>query len=286
MVQHINSLGCGEVIVCVGVGHVNALKGRFIGEEEAIVEGVARIDMVTEHDMRSWKESTAAGPIHRAVRRSALCSEGWCCHGQRFQRRSQHHAAANRVSQLNVVADGDIVSHRLEDLVEVAGRSQKTSLHQAVENVSLGLRNPFPLRLQGAQILVLIALILYVVDFDRLVVRFMRRQLEAVAPDICLRLEGNRMLVALLRLFDVDADREPEARLQVFAPAIEVEVVGAIVVAIAAGVGAIEADNVAVLVFNPDAAVKRPLPVPGLGCTSKTRVRTEPRKSRRTYEKS
>ena len=62
------------------------------------------------------------------------------------------------------------------------------------------------------------------------------------------------MLVALLRLFNVDPTGSHRPGLQIFAPAIEVEVVGVVVVAIATGIGAVEANDVAVLILNPDAA--------------------------------
>src|SRR6202167_2592749 len=125
-----------------------------------------------------------------------------------------------------------------------------------MEDVLLVRRDPFPLGGQRAQVLALLTLILHVVDLDRLVVRLVSRQLQGVSPDVGLGLERDRVLRALLRLFYIDADGEPETRLQIFAPAVEVEVAGAVVVLVATGIGAVEADNVAGLVSDPDAAGK------------------------------
>ena len=150
----------------------------------------------------------------------------------------------------------DVVGNLLQDLVKVAGRRQQACLHQAIEDVFLCLGDPLPLGLQRAEVLVVVTLVLNVVDLDRLVVRLVGGQLQAVAPDISLGLERYRVLRALLRLFYIDADRQPEARLEIFAPAVEVEVAGAVVVLVATGVGAVEADDVPALVFNPDTAGK------------------------------
>ena len=51
------------------------------------------------------------------------------------------------IGHLDVVPDDDIVGNLLQDLVEVARRRQQAGLHQAVEDVFLGLGNPLPLGL-------------------------------------------------------------------------------------------------------------------------------------------
>src|SRR5690554_4106960 len=74
--------------------------------------------------------------------------------------------------------------------------------------------------------------------------------------EVSLRLEAFFLFAAAGGLFNVDGDRQPDARLHIHAPTVEVEVVAGIVFRARSGVGSVEADDVAVLVFDPHTAIK------------------------------
>ena len=77
--------------------------------------------------------------------------------------------------------------------------------------------------------------------------------LQVVAPDAGLRFECEFVFRAgaEVAFFAVDVGRHPVAGNQVEAPAIHVEEVG---VARGRSVGAVQADDVEILIFDPDAA--------------------------------
>ncbi len=83
------------------------------------------------------------------------------------------------------------------------------------------------------------------------------KRLRIVAPETGLSLEvqtGKQWTDALeIRLFDEDVRWQPQARLQIQAPAIEVQVVA---VAGTRRIRTVEADDVVFAIFNPDPAQK------------------------------
>ena len=58
------------------------------------------------------------------------------------------------------------------------------------------------------------------------------------------------------RLFHIDGDGQPDSGLHVHPPTVEVEVVFRGILGVGPGVGAVEADYVAILVLDPDAAIE------------------------------
>ena len=195
VVQQIDSLLGSQFVVWIRVRHMDAFKGRFVREEKTVIECIASIDVVAQHDVRQLegKDCSEVRLIRQHVDQ-ALAENDGVANRQRFERGGKQDAAVNRIGNLNVVADDDIVGHLFQDLVKVAGRRQQSCLHQAVEDVLLCLGNPLPLCLQRAEVRILVALILHVVDLDRLVVRLVGGQLQAVAPDIGLGLERDWVL--------------------------------------------------------------------------------------------
>jgi hypothetical protein len=80
-------------------------------------------------------------------------------------------------------------------------------------------------------------------------------QLQAVAPEVRLGLKANCFFAFDARcFFNIHGDRQPLSGLHIHAPTVEVEVVLARILFIWPRVGAVEADNIAVLIFDPDAA--------------------------------
>src|SRR5208337_4934023 len=109
--------------------------------------------------------------------------------------------------------------------------------------------------------------------------------LQVITPEPGLGLECHLVLRtgAEIAFLAVDVSRYPIARDQVQAPAIHVEKVS---VARTRLISTKQSHNVVILVFDPDSATERPLPVPFLADTSKTKQRTSPRNSRCTNLKS
>ena len=90
-----------------------------------------------------------------------------------------------------------------------------------------------------------------------------RPRAEVVAPQAGLRLEHQRLgqSVVDVALFAVDESRQPLIGAGVHAPAIEMEVIAGLG---RAGVSAIEADHMEILVLDPDAAQEASLAGMGL----------------------
>ena len=165
---------------------------------------------------------------------------------------------------VHLVGEGQVVGHLQVDhdlvqhLVLIAAGSQRrhqAGFHQPVDHVVLRLRNPGARGLQRTHVLRVVALVHRVVHLHAHVLAVARGQLERVAPEVRLRLQA-RLLVAFdaLRLFHVNGHRQPDSRLHVHPPTVEVEVVARVVLGAGPGIGAVEADDVAVLILDPDAA--------------------------------
>ena len=133
--------------------HLNAFEGRFVGEEQPVVEGVLGVDVMSQHDVGKLEGKHGRQRffgwecIHQA-----LAEDDGIAHRDRLKRGGQHHAAVHWRGELDVVADDDVVRHLLEDLVEVTGSGEQTGLRQTVEHVLLGLRDPLSLCLQWANV--------------------------------------------------------------------------------------------------------------------------------------
>ena len=170
----------------------------------------------------------------------------------------EQNAGAHLVGEGKIVRNLEVDDDLIEHGVFIAARSQRrhqAGFHQPVDHVVLGLRDPGARGLQRPHIGRIIALVDRVVDFDADVLALTRGQLERVAPEVRLRLQPVKLLVfAAVRLFNVDGYRQPDSRLHVHPPTVEVVVVARVFLGAGAGISAVKADDVAILVFDPDAA--------------------------------
>ena len=167
---------------------------------------------------------------------------------------------------MNLVAEGQIVgNHQVDDdlvqnLVLVASRSERrhqAGFHQAVDHVVFSLSDPGARGLQRTHILRVLAVVDGVVHLHADVLTVPCRQLEGVAPEVSLGLETHRFFAFNAgRLFNVYGDWQPYSGLHVHPPTIKVEVILGRVLGSGPGVGAVEADNIAFLILDPDAAVE------------------------------
>ncbi len=113
--------------------------------------------------------------------------------------------------------------------------------------------------MQRAYVLRVVALVFGVVYLDTHVFAFARGQLEGVAPEVSLGLEPDGLLAFhALGFFDIDGHRQPDAGLHVHAPAVEVEVVFRGILVGGRGKGAVEANDVGILILDPDTAIEPP----------------------------
>ncbi len=99
VVQQVDGLLGSQFVVCIRVGHVDALKGRFIREEKTIVERVTGVDVVAQDDVRQL-EGEHRGQIGLGGQHvdQALAQDDGVADRQRFQRSGKQNAAANRIA--------------------------------------------------------------------------------------------------------------------------------------------------------------------------------------------
>ena len=164
------------------------------------------------------------------------------------------------VSKSQIVGNDQVDDDLIQNLVFVAAlveRRHQASLDQAVDHVVFSLGDPDARGLQRTHILRVLAAVDGVVHLDADVLAIPRGQLEAIAPEVRLSLQTHRF-VALhaRRLLHVDGDRQPYSGLHVHPPTVEVEVVLGGILGSGRGVSAVEADDVAILILNPDAAIE------------------------------
>src|ERR1700733_15469218 len=107
-----------QLVVRIRVRHVDALKGGLVREQKTIVEGVTRVDVMTQNNVCQL-EGQHCGQIcfRRKHVDQTLAQDDRVAHCQRFERCGEQHTAVNRVADLDVVADDDVVGNLLQNLV-------------------------------------------------------------------------------------------------------------------------------------------------------------------------
>ena len=152
----LGSLGRINIVV-IGVVHVDLLERGFVGEEQAVVECVARVDMVSERDVGKFQRYDRGIRLlvgHRV--NQSLAEQNGVPDRSGFNRGGKQHAAVHRVRECQIVrhgqVDDDLIQHRG---LKTAGcqRSHKAGLHQAIEHVILSLGNPSARGLERAHVL-------------------------------------------------------------------------------------------------------------------------------------
>ena len=158
-----------------------------------------------------------------------LADQDGIADGGGFDRGREQNAGMHLVGEGQVVGhlqvDDDLVQHR----VFIAARSQRrhqAGFHQPVDDVVFRLRDPGARGLQRTHVLRVVALVDRVVHLDADVLALARGQLERVAPEVRLGLQPDRLVAFdALRLLHVDGHRQPDSRLHIHPPTVEVEVV-------------------------------------------------------------
>src|SRR5580704_8229871 len=160
-----------------------------------------------------------------------------------FKRSSQQHAAVNGSRKLELVADDEIICNRLEHMIEIARVGQKTSLRQAIENILLRLVRPLPSGLQGTHILRVVAGIYGIFNENRFVLRSRVGQFQRISPEVS--------LTAKIEILDINGYGQPDVRLHVRPPTVEMEIQRSLT---SATEGASKTDDEPILILNPHAA--------------------------------
>ena len=119
--------------------------------------------------------------------------------------------------------NNDLVQHRVF-IASGGQRRHQAGLHQTVNHVVLSLRDPGARGLQRPHILRVVALVHRLVHLHAHVFALPRGQLERVAPEVRLGLQSHLFAFGALGLFHINGHRQPDARLHVHPPTIEVEV--------------------------------------------------------------
>src|SRR5260370_25101478 len=176
--------------------------------------------------------------------------------GEGLERRVKQHAAVDLGLDVEVIGDHHVVDEGLEPLVVSAFRRNQSDLLQTVKHIDFGLAFPGALGFDGSSVLGFLTLVLdrlWSVDGDLGELRAAAEILQVVAPKPRLRVVMQRLTntVFEIGLLGIDKRRQPDARAEVLPPAVKVQVIAGSRMRI---VSAIEADDVVVLIFDPDAA--------------------------------
>ena len=132
---------------------------------------------------------------------------------------------ADRAGERDVVIGQDVARQRFQRLVELAWRVEQTGLEETLHDVVFRLLDPCALGAQRADVGGVVADVGRADDIHRGVLRLWWRDLQHIAPDVVDRFELQSARGALrVALFYVEGGRQPEVRLYVRAPAVEVVV--------------------------------------------------------------
>jgi hypothetical protein len=239
------------------VVHLDALERRLVREEQPVVEGVAGVDVMPSAMCASSKETTGDRLFIGQRVDQALAQQDRVADRRRFHRGRQQNAAVNRVREVELLGTARFTTICSSVLSKSLGGASNPACTRRSSTLFSACETHCASRLQRRHILRIGALVDRAFHLHRDVLALARGQRQRIAPEVRLRAQSDR-LAALdaLRLFHVDRYRQPQIRLHVHAPAIEVEVLLVVVFALALGVGAVEADHVAVLIFNPHTAIE------------------------------
>ena len=245
-------------VVVVRVVHVDALEGRRVGKEQPVVEGVAGVNVVAHDDVGQFHG------YHRGDRFLArqgvdqpFADQDGIADGGGFNCVGQQDARVHLVGKGKVIGHLQVDDDLVQDGVFIAARGKgrhQAGFHEPVDHVVFSLCHPGARGLEGAYVLRVVALVDRVVHLHAHVLALSRGQLERVTPEVRLGSQTTRLFALnALSLLHVNGHRQPDARLYVHPPTVEVKEVARVVLGLGRGKGAVEADHVAVLILNPDA---------------------------------
>ena len=157
---------------------------------------------------------------------------------------------------VEVIGDHHVIDDGLEHLVDFALRRDQADLLQAINHVDLSLPFPGALGFDGGSVLGFLTLVLdrlRSVDGDLGELRAAAEILQVIAPEPRLRLVMERLTdtVFEIGLLGINKRRQPHAGAKVLPPAVKVQIITGSRMRI---VSAVEANDVVVLIFDPDAA--------------------------------
>ncbi len=232
----------------------------LIVDQQLVEERVGRIHAVTQHDVPQLMRDHGgqARFIRQHVDQSAAQHDRMP-QRERFQRGGHQHAAFHFRIDVQIVGDFEIVHHRVEHFVDLAPRRHQPDALQPVRNVILRLTVPRTLRLHRTEIVGGFRVILYRrLHQDLAQLLFLRGVPDVISPQTRLRFEvqllGQRVVQVFF--FAVYERREPQPRLCISPPAIEMEVPTCVS---AAAIGAVEPHDMKVLILYPDTSKKAAL---------------------------
>ena len=141
----------------VRVVHLNALEGRLVGKEQAVVEGVTGVDMVAHGDVSQFHGHHRGDRflIGQAVQEPLADQNG-------VSDRGRLHGSGDQDARMQLVGKDQVVRHDqihdnlIQNLVFIAAgiqRRHQTGFDQAVNHVVFGLSDPGAGGLQGADVL-------------------------------------------------------------------------------------------------------------------------------------
>ena len=170
-------------------------KVDVVGEQQAVVEGVAGVDVVAHGDMRQLHGDHGGNRFlaGQAVDES-LADQNGVAHGGGFHGVGEQNAAMDLVGKGQIIGHYQVDHDLAQNLVLVAARVKgrhQAGFHQAVDHVVLGLGNPHARSLQRTHILRVVALVHRVIHLHAHVLAVARGQLERVAPEVRLRLQAH-----------------------------------------------------------------------------------------------
>src|SRR5579883_11538 len=255
IIEDLNGLGIRLGFFFGSPGKTEVTEGVLVVDQQLVEEGVLGIEAVAENDVGEFvgEDGRQAGFIGQNVNQAAAENDG-VADSEGFQRGSHQDAAAHLGIDVDIIGDLEVVDDGFEDLVDFALGGHQTDAFEAVNNVVFRLAVPGALGLNRGKVVGGLGVVLHgSLDENLAELLFLGVAVQVVAPEAGLGLEiellGNGVVQILF--LRVDEGRQPQAGLHVGAPAIEVEIPACVAVA---GVGAVEANDVEVLIFHPDAA--------------------------------
>ena len=219
----------GGFFVCVMV-EADRAEQLAVGDHEPVGERKLRVDqLVSQHHVTELvREHHRQTRLVREDINQTAAEYNRVSDGERLQRRGQQHAAVNGCVENQAIGDRQIVHHRLEHFVDLAGWSEQRALLEPVQHVVLGFLFPFALAENRRHLLGALGGVTHAGLVDQNVgeLLLLLRALRLVAPkpDLALDPRHPRELRVVAQVFvRVHVSRQPQAGSDIDAPAVDVK---------------------------------------------------------------